>query len=133
MTLPCCPILQKELGVRKPTTLHRLQDVGLSDKHHIEIAKDKPSVAQCCPQDLLQGRGAAHDHFLKTNLSKLFRKELRQTMQTRRNAQAAPILGEVEAFFFGGIFQTMETMVGWMSGGMLQGRLPPGSPRRGFM
>jgi len=37
-------ILQDELGVKKPTTLHGLEDV-LQQRHYIEIAEAKATVA----------------------------------------------------------------------------------------
>ena len=58
-------ILQEELGVKKPTTLNRLEDVLQQSVRRInttsKLPKPKPVWQDAVQQDLLQRRRAAHD------------------------------------------------------------------------
>ena len=91
-------ILQDELGVKKPTTLHGLEDVLQQSVRRInttlKLPKQRPVWQDDVLQGLLQRRRAAHDRFERANLSKLIRKHLRQNMRRRRNARVSQILAE---------------------------------------
>ena len=84
--------------MKKPTTLHGLEDVLQQSVRRInttlKLPKQRPVWQDDVLQDLLQRRRAAHDRFERANLSKLIHKHLRQNMRRRRNARASQILAE---------------------------------------
>ena len=93
-------ILQDELGVKKPATLHGLEDVLQQSVRRInttsKLPKPRPVWQHAILQDILQRRKAARDRSERTNLSKVIRKHLRQNMRTRRNARVSQILAEFQ-------------------------------------
>ena len=93
-------ILQDELGVKKPATLHGLEDVLQQSVRPInttsKLPKPRPLWQHAVLQDLLQRRKAARDRSERANLSKVIRKHLRQNMRKRRNARVSQIRAEFQ-------------------------------------
>ena len=93
-------ILQDELGVKKPATLHGLEDVLQQSVRRInttsKLPKPRPVWQHAVVQDILQRRKAARDRSERANLSKVIRKHLRQNMRTRRNARVSQIRVEFQ-------------------------------------
>ena len=93
-------ILQDELGVKKPTTMHGVEDVLQQSVRQrnttLKMPKRRPVWQDDVLHDLLQRRRAAHDRSERANLSKLIRKHLRQNMRRRRNARVSQILAEFQ-------------------------------------